>query len=94
MFIPDAQTQEMFNDFFRNSFTLSFDSWSTDRETVNFQLEYELCKGSAQKFNNPNYLIVTHQIEAREGVPNKKNNVSLFDSLNVRKNHVDIGSVR
>ena len=39
IFIPDAQTQIMFNDSIKNSFTLSFDSWSTDRKTVDNQLE-------------------------------------------------------
>ena len=31
-FIPDAETQVMFNDSNKNSFTLSFDSWVTDRK--------------------------------------------------------------
>ena len=31
----------MFNDSIKNSFTLSFDSGSTDRKTVNTQLEYQ-----------------------------------------------------
>ena len=34
IFIPDAQTQIKFIDSNRNSFTLLFDSWSTDRKTV------------------------------------------------------------
>ena len=34
-FIPDAETQVMFNDSIKNSFTLSFDSWVTDRKIVN-----------------------------------------------------------
>ena len=37
MFIPDAQTQIMFNDSFKNSLNLSFDSWSFDRKTVDIQ---------------------------------------------------------
>ena len=31
-FLPDAQTQIMYNDSIKNSFTLSFDSGSTDRK--------------------------------------------------------------
>ena len=31
-YIPDAETQVMFNDSIKNSFTLSFDSWITDRK--------------------------------------------------------------
>ena len=33
IFIPDAPTQIMFNGSFKNSFPLSFDSWSMDRKT-------------------------------------------------------------
>ena len=30
--LPDAQTQIMFNDSIKDSFTLSFDSWITDEK--------------------------------------------------------------
>ena len=40
MFILDAETQIMFNESITNSFTLSFDSWTSDRKTVRSQLEY------------------------------------------------------
>ena len=84
----------MFNDSIKNSFTLSFDSWSTDRITVNTLLEYQVDVGNAQNINCPKYLIVADQTEGRIGVPNKANNVAVFDNLNVRKYHVDIDSVR
>ena len=32
--IPDAETRMMFNDSIKNSFTLSFDSRTSDRKTV------------------------------------------------------------
>ena len=38
--IPDAQTQIILNNSIKKSFTFSFDSWSTDRKTVDTQLEY------------------------------------------------------
>ena len=85
IFIPDAQTQIMFNDSNKNSFTLSFDSWSTDRKTVDTQLEYQIDIGSAQNINSPKNLIKAHQTGARIGVPNKVNNVAFFDNLDVRK---------
>ena len=94
IFIPDAQTQIMFNDSNKNSFTLSFDSWSTDRKTCKTQLEYQVQIDSAENINNPKYLTVAHQTEARTGVPNKVNIFSIFDNLNVRKYHVDIDGVR
>ena len=58
MFIPYAQTQIMLNDSIKNSSTLSFDSWSTDRRTVDTQLECQVDKGNARNINSPKYLIV------------------------------------
>ena len=46
--IPDDQTQSLFNDSDKNSFTLSFDSWSTDRKSVDTLLQYQIDIGSAQ----------------------------------------------
>ena len=87
--IPDAQTQIMFNDSNENSFTLSFDSCSRDRKTVDTLLEYQVDIGSAQNINSPKYLLVAHQTAVTIGVPNKTNNFAVFDNLNVRKDHVD-----
>ena len=83
----------MFNDSIKNSFTLSFDSWSTDRKTVDTQLEYQVDIGSAQTINSSKYLIVAHQTADRIAVPHKANNVAVFDNLNVRKYHVDFDVV-
>ena len=41
IFIPDAQTQTMFIDSIQKNCTLSFDSWSTDRKTVDIQLDHK-----------------------------------------------------
>ena len=84
----------MFNDSCKDSFTLSFDSWSTDRKTVDTQLEYQVDIGSAQNINTPNYLVTVHQTVARVGVPNKANNVAIFVFLDVRRYHVEIDGVR
>ena len=84
-FIPDAQTQIMFNDSIRNSFTFSFDSWSTDRTTVDSQLQYQVEIGSAENINSPKYLIVAHQTAARLGVPNKTKNIAIFNNLDEKK---------
>ena len=72
-----------------SSFTLSFDSWSTDRKTVDTQLEYQVDLGTAQKINSPNYLIVRHQTADRVQDPNESRNKAVLDNLNVRKYHVD-----
>ena len=84
----------MFEDSFGKSFTLSFDSWSTDRKTVTTQLDYQGVIGGAQIFNFPKYLLVTLRTAARISVPNKTENIAVFQNLNVRKDHVDIDGVR
>ena len=94
IYIPDAQTQIMFIVCIKESFTISFDPWSTDRKTVDTQLDYQVDVGSAQSIISPKYLIAVHQVPARIGVPNKANKVAIFDQLDVRKYHVDIGGVR
>ena len=42
----------MFNDSIESSSTLSFDSGSTDRNTVDTQLEYQFDIGSAKIINS------------------------------------------
>ena len=84
----------MFDDSIKNSFTLSFDSWSTDRKTVNTQLEYQVDIGTAQNINSSKYLIVFRQTAARVGVPNEKSIFAIFDILNVRHYPIDINGVR
>ena len=92
--IPDAQTQIMFKDSSKDRFALSFDSSSTDRKTLDTQLEYQAKISSAQKITIPRYVIVARQTATSIGVPNKANNVAVFDNLNVRKYHVDIDRLR
>ena len=55
IFIPDPQTQIMFNDSIRDTFTLSFDSWTSDRKTVDTQLQDQNDIGSAQKLTVLNF---------------------------------------
>ena len=94
LFIPDPQTEIIFIDSIKNSFTLSFDSRTSDRKTVDTQLENQVDIESAQNINSPKYVIVARQRAVRIGVPNKANNVAVFDNLNVRKYHVHIDCVR
>ena len=93
-FIPDAQTQIMFNDSFKKSFTLSFDSWSTDRKTVDTQLENQVDIGSVQNINTLKLLVRAHQTAVRVRTTNKANHVAVFDNLKVRKYHFDKYGVR
>ena len=90
----DASTQIMFNDSIKNSFTLSFDSWTSIRKTVDTQLENQVDIGSAQNNHSPKNLKRAHQTGARIGVPDKAKNIAIYDSLDGRKYHVDIDGGR
>ena len=68
----------MFDDSIKNSIIFSFDSWSTDRDAVDAQLENQVDKGSAQNNNSPKHLIVAHLTAARIGVPKKTNNIAIL----------------
>ena len=75
----------MFNESIKKGiYTLSFDSWTSVRKIIDTQIEYQDDRGSAQNVNSPKHLIVAHQTGAGIGVPNKANNNSIFDNLNVR----------
>ena len=84
----------MYNNSIETSFILSFDARTSDRKTIETQLEYQVHIGSAQNINSQKYLLVAHQTAARIGVPNKANNVAVFDNLDVRKYFVDFDGVR
>ena len=84
MFVPDAQRQIMFNDSIKDKFFLSFVSWTSDRKTVDTQLECQAHFGGAQNINSPKNLIAVHQTAARIGVPKKANVVAILDHLDVR----------
>ena len=61
----------MFNESIKNSFSLSFDSRTTDRKTVNTDVEFQLDLGSASNINSRKYCIAAHETGARAGPANK-----------------------
>ena len=89
-FIPSPDKQVIFKESIKNRFTLSFDSWKTDRRVINTGSEHQLDIGSKVKVNSPKYLIATHQTVARSAFANKTINVSVFEHFVVRKNQVDV----
>ena len=91
---PDAQKQIMFKDSSKDRFALSFNSSSNNRKTIDTQLENQAKICIAQNITIPRYLTVAHQTATSIGVPNKTNNVAIFDNLNVRKYHVEIDRLR
>ena len=50
--------------------------------------------GSAQQGISPKHLNCSHQTKDRTKAPNKKINVAIFDNLDLRKYHVELGSLR
>ena len=94
--VPSAEQQQIFNEAIRENFTLSFDSWVTDRKPVNTGNEYQLDIGSASNINIPLYLIVVHQKTQRDNParpPNQFNN-AVFDNVDVKRYFVEIDGVR
>ena len=44
--------------------------------------------------SSPKYLICAHQTADRSALPNKRNNISIFDKINVRKYFIEIHGQR
>ena len=67
----------MFNEAIMNNYTITFDSWYTERKISNDGRELQVDFGSAQHINSPKYLISAFQTNART-TPNKASNRSNF----------------
>ena len=91
--IPTTETQLMFNESIQNNYRIFFDEWYTERRIVTDQI-FQVDIGSAQSVNSPKYLICAHQTEARSALPNKRNNISIFDNINVEKYFIEIDGQR
>ena len=92
--IPKSQTQVMLNESIMNIYTITLDSWYTERKISNDGRELQVDIGSAQHINSPKYIIGTFQTNARIGTPNKANNPSVFDTNHVSKYFVEIDWAR
>ena len=91
--IPSTSTQLMFNEAIMNNYTITFDSWYTERKISNDGRELQIDVASAQGINSPKYLISAFQTNART-TPNKANNPAIFDHINVTKYFVEIDGIR
>ena len=91
--IPNSQTQVMFNEATMNIFTITFDSWYTERKISNDGRELQVDIGSAQKIESPKYLISAFQTSART-TASKTVNPAIFDDNHVTKYFVEIDGVR
>ena len=91
--IPTTTTQVMFNEAIMNNYTITFDSWYTERKISNDGRELQVDIGSAQHINIPKYLISAFQTNARK-TPNKASNPAIIDNNHVTKYFVEIDGVR
>ena len=91
---PNSETQVLFNESIKNNYTITFDSWYTERKIVTDGGEFQVDIASSQSTNSPKYLIAAHQTEARVGTVNKANNISIFDHVDVKKYFVEIDGYR
>ena len=91
--LPSTSTQNLFNQAIINNYTITFDSWYTERKLSNDGRELQVDIGSAQHINSPKYLISAFQTMART-TPNKASNSAIFDNNSVTKYFVEIDGVR
>ena len=82
----------MFNESIMNNYTITFDSWYTERKNSNDGRELQVDIGSAQNINSPKYLISAFQTNART-TPNKASNPAIFDNNQVTKFFVAIDGI-
>ena len=90
--IPNGETQVMFNEATQNTYEISFDEWYTERRVIPDTIT-QLDIGTSQHVNCPKYLFGAHQTRARADTANK-NNIAIFDNLNLQKYIVEVDSVR
>ena len=91
--ITSIETQVMFNEATQNNYKISFNEWYTERRVISDTIT-QLDIGTSQHVDSPEYLIGTHQTRTRADTANKKNNIAIFDNLNLQKYYVEIDSVR
>ena len=84
----------MFNEAIMNNYTITFDSWYTERKILNDGRELQVEFGSAQKINCPKYMISTFQTSDRIGTPDNAKNPAVFDTNHVTKYFVEIDEAR
>ena len=99
--IPSPETQVVFNEAISQTFTLSYESWTTDRKPVDTAREFQVDISSGSNINSPLYLIAAHQKTQRpnpanpaNNLPNNRFNNAIFDHVNVRKYYSEIDGIR
>ena len=91
--VPSTSTQVLLNESIMNNYTITFDSWYTERKISNDGRELQVDIGSAQHINSPKYLISAFQTTDRT-TARKNVNSALFDDNHVTNYFVEIDGVR
>ena len=88
--IPSPETQVYFNEAILKTFTLSFESWITDRKPVDTAKEFQVDISSASNINSPFYLIAVQQktqrpdpADATRNLIDNRYNNAIFDDVKV-----------
>ena len=82
--LPDTETQDMFNESIKNSYTITCDSWYAERKLSTVGNELQVDIGGAQHVNSPKCLIGAFQTADGIAAANKANNIAIFDNVNVK----------
>ena len=85
MLNPNIETQVMFDESIKNNYTVTYDSWYTERKLSTDGNELQVVIGNAQHINSPKFLIASFQTVNRVGGHIKNNNIAIFDNVNVKK---------
>ena len=99
--IPFPETQNFFNEAIPKTFSLSYESWTTDRKPVDTAIEFQIDISSASNLITPLYLKAAHQKTQRPDPANPANNLSnnrfnnaIFDHVETGKYFLEIDGVR
>ena len=84
VFLPNTDAQVMFNESIKNNYTIIYDSGIQNAKYQTNSNELQVDIGSAQHFNSAKYLNGSFQTADRIAAPKKKNNIEIFDNVNVR----------
>ena len=84
----------MFIESIKNNYTLTFDSWYTERKIVTDGRKFQVDIAPSQSTNSLKYLIAAHQTVDRVGTSNERNNISIFDHVDVTKYFGEIDGYR
>ena len=99
--IPSPETQVIFNEAISKTFTLSYESWTTERKLVNAAKEFQIDISSASNINSPLCLLAAHQLTQRvdpdddtQILSKNRFNIAIFDDVKVRKYYIEKDGIR